>query len=48
LRSGLFGWIFGRLVIQRVFERLVEAHVVQLADAATSNPLSNQPPVDPA
>jgi hypothetical protein len=33
MRYGLFGWIFGRLVIRRVFERLVEAHMAQLADA---------------
>lgn len=33
MRSGLFGWILGRLVIRRVFERLVEEHMAQLADA---------------
>jgi hypothetical protein len=47
MRYGLFGWIFGRLVIRRIFEGLVASHMAQLADAATSNPVSDQSPVDP-
>ncbi len=35
MRYGLFGWIFGRLVIRRMFDGLVAAHMAQLADAAT-------------
>jgi len=48
MRYGLFGWIFGRLVIRTIFEGLVAAHMAQLAEAATSNPVSNQSVVDRA
>lgn len=36
MRFGLVGWIFGRLVVRRLFEGLVASHMAQLATDAGS------------
>ncbi len=32
MRFGLIGWIFGRLVVRRIFEALVAAHMARLVN----------------
>jgi hypothetical protein len=42
MRYGLLGWTIGRLIIRRMFEGLVAAHMARLADAATARPARQQ------
>lgn len=38
MRFGLLGWIFGRVVVRRMFEDLVASHMAQLVDGTTRTP----------